>query len=153
MGGTWTCELVTFQKHNQIRLRLCVVSAVMHTFEGCDVNMTCKDCIHVDMCYQIEHFGHDIEEDANCKHFKGKTGWISVKDRLPEKEGKYMVYKESECFKSTSTAWFSLDLHEFDEYDFPNKHRPGWNNYDSECGYYEECGVTHWMPLPEPPEN
>lgn len=79
--------------------------------------------------------------------------WISVKDRLPEKEGKYLVYKESECFKSTGTAWFSLDLHEFDEYDFPNKHRPGWNNYDSESGYYEECGVSHWMLLPEPPEN
>lgn len=79
--------------------------------------------------------------------------WISVKDRLPEKEGKYLVHKESGCFKSIDTAWFTLNLHELDKYDFPNKHRPGWNNYDSEWGYYEETGVIYWMPLPEQPEN
>lgn len=77
--------------------------------------------------------------------------WISVKDQLPKNEGKYLVCSESPCFTTIKTAYFSLNLHELDPYDFPDKHRQGWNNYDSESGFYEETGITHWMPLPAAP--
>ena len=63
--------------------------------------------------------------------------WISVKDRLPEKEKEVLVYwtNTSQCKRHyeiiyyTGDHWFCLD----------DKVRP-W------------IKVTHWMPLPEPPE-
>ena len=112
--------------------------------------MTCKNCLHLDVCYQIEHFGHDPEEDVNCKHFKDKSGWISVKDRLPDKEGKYLVYiNDGRDF--IGMACFYRDLHKFNKYEFHNQHRCGWCQYDSEWGDYEVSNVTHWMPLPTAP--
>ena len=59
--------------------------------------------------------------------------WISVKERLPEKEGAYLIYTD-EC--ETLVAWCE----------------PG--------GFWRRSGdlfpmwhdeITHWMPLPEPP--
>ena len=57
-------------------------------------------------------------------------GWISVKDRLPDKKGDYLIYN------TDGIVW------------------PYW--YDGD-GWYDTLGyltqrVTHWMPLPEPPE-
>lgn len=34
---------------------------------------TCKDCLHVDVCYHIEHYGRILETDEPCKHFKHTT--------------------------------------------------------------------------------
>lgn len=45
------------------------------------------------------------------------------------------------------------DLHKVDPCNFRGKHRPGWVDWDDEYGYYEYYAVTHWMPLPEPPEG
>lgn len=76
-------------------------------------------------------------------------GWISVKNRLPGEDGSYLVYCTSYC----NVADFSICLENVDDYDFEGKNRPGWFNYDGEYGYYEITGVTHWMPLPEPPKE
>ena len=58
-------------------------------------------------------------------------GWISVKDRLPEEDGLYTVYCKD---GSMAHAWFE----------------DKWFIDHCECG----AGyVTHWMPLPEPPED
>lgn len=57
--------------------------------------------------------------------------WISVKDRLPEKKGIYVVLSKTcnivyyDCLNWTGEAW--------------------------ECAFGSK--VTHWMPLPEPPEG
>ena len=58
--------------------------------------------------------------------------WISVKDRLPEK------YEE---------GGFRGGL--MDVYTYI-----GDNDWEDDYGYYnkaEEEGITHWMPLPSPP--
>lgn len=68
--------------------------------------------------------------------------WISVKDRLPEKSGDVLVYiayrrehgrvtvvPYSDRYKAFNTR---------DEYVSPK---------------YKIDGVTHWMPLPEPPKE
>ena len=63
------------------------------------------------------------------------TGWISVKERLPEDDGDYLVYTRE---KYIGLFWFDRDEKEWiEESDFP-------------CleGY-----VTHWMPRPEPPNT
>jgi hypothetical protein len=80
-------------------------------------------------------------------------GWISVKDRLPDKSGKYLVAVTSnvDCKPFVKTAWFLLKL--WDNWQFkyecePNV--PGFYNGDGEGDWVERM-VTHWMPLPEPP--
>ena len=54
-------------------------------------------------------------------------GWISVKERLPEETGSYLVHD------------ISMGIRVF--YFGKGEVRSGW------------FGVTHWMPLPEPPEE
>ncbi len=82
-------------------------------------------------------------------------GWISVKDKLPEKPGHYLTASDAPAGfpKLINILMFVKDLHETDPYNFRGKHRPGWVNWDDEYGYYEYDAVTHWMPLPEPPEG
>lgn len=92
------------------------------------------------------------EEDTEPK-------WISVKDRLPEKNGEYLcVWTSSDPYAPNGVRQhiaifdFSLNLHKLDKYDFAGKKRPGWCDYDSEWGWCERDDVTHWMPLPDIPK-
>lgn len=82
--------------------------------------------------------------------------WISVEDALPEQDGEYLAYEKYQflsdkgymCIRS-----FSHNLENIDEYDFYGEEREGWYNFDNEYGYFETDGVTHWMPLPQPPKG
>ena len=72
-----------------------------------------------------------------------KHQWISVKDRPPDRDGEYMVYGQSEAMREL----------------LPDND-PIWIcHYYKERGFYniELCRgydyITHWMPLPEPPEE
>lgn len=45
--------------------------------------MTCKDCIHVEMChiercYQDHRFEHRDEIETYCEHFKNKADFVEV---------------------------------------------------------------------------
>lgn len=80
-------------------------------------------------------------------------GWISVKDRLPGEDGRYLVYNMSYCNAVALVTSFSTCLENVEDYAFEGEKRPGWFSYDDEYGYYEIDGVTHWMPLPEPPKE
>jgi hypothetical protein len=81
--------------------------------------------------------------------------WISVKDRLPDKNGKYLCANYSKTFNRyfIEVLKFAKDLHKVDEFDFKEeKGKSGFYMYDSEWGYSHFRNVTHWMPLPEPPK-
>lgn len=76
-----------------------------------------------------------------------KPGWISVEDRLPQKiTNKVLVYCKNgyigfghyEKFQGVED-WYNLES---------GKQFREWNLED--CETYE---VTHWMPLPEPPQS
>ena len=54
--------------------------------------------------------------------------WVSVEERLPEEDGFYLVYGP---FIYRDTKWY--DRRNFSQ-------------------YFWKHDVTHWMPLPEPPE-
>lgn len=71
--------------------------------------------------------------------------WISVEERLPEKNGTYLVYAPTYSGGSSSAldcvggVMFSR---------FKNK------KWSIEAGYYKRPNcVTHWMPMPEPPNG
>lgn len=95
------------------------------------------------------HGGKTISEWAAIG-MKNGGGWINVKDRLPEKEGKYLVFTSD--FASIRTAMFTLSLKRRFDYTFEDGEpdRPGFYNWDSEDDWIQD-DVTHWMPLPEPP--
>lgn len=76
--------------------------------------------------------------------------WISVKDRLPEKDGEYLCIIEG----SICIFDFTKDLYTIDKYAFnKSKSNSGFYDFDRDLGYYEHTRVTHWMPLPEPPKG
>jgi hypothetical protein len=79
--------------------------------------------------------------------------WISVKDRLPEENGRYLCYvKAKRRTGFIGTYGFVENLHEFDEMFFKGENRSGFITDDDRLGFVEIENVTHWMPLPEPPK-
>ena len=65
--------------------------------------------------------------------------WISVEDRLPIENGKYLVIREYSAWER-SLRDISIEFYstEFE----------GWFFDGTKL-----LGVTHWMPLPEPPKG
>ena len=79
--------------------------------------------------------------------------WISVKDRLPEKDGSYLVV--SNYFgnhQSINVRSFAKAGETVSEYDLAGE-KNIWYRYDSEYGYVSTDYVTHWMPIPQPPKG
>ena len=64
-----------------------------------------------------------------------RTGWVSVTERLPEEKGEYIVFDGETVFG----AYYEI-----------NAFGTTWT--DPTEGYYE-YRVTHWRPMPEPPEG
>ena len=79
--------------------------------------------------------------------------WVNVKDRLQDKNGEYLVACKCFQFRHLRVLKFALNLHDVDDYDFPNENRPGWYELGDEMGYFERTSVTHWAELPELPED
>ena len=79
--------------------------------------------------------------------------WISVEDRLPEKDGAYLV--TIEYFgkrQGIDIRSFAKDGETINEYDLAGK-KYVWYFWDNEYGYVSTNSVTHWMPLPEKPKG
>jgi Protein of unknown function (DUF551) len=76
----------------------------------------------------------DYEDIHQCK-----SEWINVKERLPEKRGYYLVFSKS---------WkIEFKVLQFDKHsDKSPRMRFWWSG--NECH-----SITHWQPLPEPPNN
>ena len=79
--------------------------------------------------------------------------WISIKDRLPDKDGIYLVTYRSVIadIRFIRIYCYSNNLSKVDKYDFPRSkyNRAGWYDYDSEYGHWEVTNVIAWMELPE----
>ena len=78
-------------------------------------------------CKVITETVREIEENHN--------GWISVKERLPEKEGSYLVIGKSGG--AVVTRWYE-----------PSKFYPN-GHFGGNCSNY----IRYWMPRPEPPQT
>ena len=80
--------------------------------------------------------------------------WISVNDRLPKKDGKYLCVCEGFIvgYKYIDIFEFAKDLYKADKFVFFDKKRQsGFYSCDRDWGLIYEDDVTHWMPLPELP--
>lgn len=84
--------------------------------------------------------------------------WIRVEDRLPEDGGRYIVYLRP--FKDKTDMGFTLgDLAYPTEMHFDKgqmlwvDENESYNAVLSAVNTDTEYHVTHWMPLPEPPEE
>lgn len=79
--------------------------------------------------------------------------WISVKKRMPEKNGHYLCYRDGYAEGSIEVYRFAESLYDVDEQDFREYKRSGFYDYDHEWGYFEVGMITHWMPLPKKPKG
>lgn len=89
-----------------------------------DDNGNCKEPF-----YDKEDVITAMQEYAD--QFKPK--WVRVDDGLPTQEGDYLVFDpdfEAQMVASFSNGKFELDV-----------------------SYWEPKDITHWMPLPTPPEQ
>ena len=75
--------------------------------------------------------------------------WISVKDRLPEEDGEYLVTKR-DCFEDKLYVDLLAFTNHIDRIYFEySEHDRGFLDCDGEGGWYEATNVVAWMPLPE----
>jgi hypothetical protein len=69
--------------------------------------------------------------------------WISIKDRLPEEDGIYLTYglcHDEKTYSVVTSDWYNGNWY-FDHSDL--------HYSEDEKDKY----ITHWMPLPKPPED
>ena len=96
------------------------------------------------ICTMCGHFDHNIDgnivygnkdcgEIVGFPYCKKFTPWIPVSERLPNDGEFVLTYKNGQF--------------EVQEYE---KRRNGWI---SGGWFWSLCTVTHWMPMPEPPEG
>ena len=106
----------------------------------CHSFMSCAECSHYG-----EHNGNCRNAYiAECLIANGVTmqKWISVTERLPEKDGEYLVRLGD---KSIFNAEYESKFGSFGY----------WLSimWDEDADWFPYVGVTHWMPLPEPPKG
>lgn len=74
----------------------------------------------------------------SVKNFPTVSGWISVKDRTPERGGTYL------CFQPLAASFCMVNTYRW------STTNNVWRG--AQIGSVI-TGITHWMPLPEPPKE
>ena len=84
------------------------------------------------------------------------SGWISVKDRLPEDHSYYLVTSKKEA-SSTPYGWIAAGLFWDMEIAYFHERNQTWMTGIVALNCKEEdkvpFAVSYWMPLPKPPED
>jgi hypothetical protein len=88
---------------------------------------------------EIEVLIGQANSDGYARGFKdglvAQESWISVKDRLPEDSDDLSIM----------LVWRSIE-HDYDTVRW--RYQQGWD-----CVIQDKATITHWMPLPKPPEE
>ena len=97
----------------------------------------------------IELYPSEREELANGLIANGVTvqEWISVDDRLPDKDGCYIVTARDEGCSCGDGIWYDTVVIEAEYY----KGEWSWNENGTEYDITDL--VTHWQPMPNPPKG
>lgn len=86
---------------------------------------------------------------CGCKCHKKRT-WIKCSERMPENGGRYLVYNQKGSHMHNCLAY---------NYPYPcckpniAYYNDLWTGWRWESGNDDIPVVTHWMPLPNPPEK
>ncbi len=112
--------------------------------------MACNKCLHFDMC--------DRSDMKNCPHFKDRSQFVKVvqckhaqqwipvtkllPEDLPENEGKKVIG----CLVAYKPHKNGKPVSQFRQRGYSEGR--GW--YWMKLGAHN---ITHWMPMPEPPEE
>lgn len=101
----------------------------------------CRTKLMIDAADAIEKLSREIDTDnaAMTAMDVAMPRWISVAERLPEKNGKYLCYVKR-FGQYAGMQYYYVDVLVFQEDRF------------FEDGIGTER-VTHWMPLPQPPKE
>jgi hypothetical protein len=87
-------------------------------------------------CINLSDFTKVYESNDH----KNTDSWISAKDKLPDKSGRYLTYAEQTVYCNDNNITYDMRINVLY---FDNKE---W--YNDECIYYD---VLYWMPLPKSP--
>lgn len=111
--------------------------------------------IHREWFLNGYRYYEQFEKSISLINSTEEKEWISVNDRLPEDNKDYQVWESGSLVPSVAHY---LDKNYFiKNYEDENYMETGW--YYSHGYVYDEClpetplDVTHWMPLPKPPQN
>ena len=77
----------------------------------------------------------DLIDDAFTEDVVPRTTWIRVEERLPDKNGVFIVALEESGFENL--VYFDVRQYVGGKW----------------CNIPNKLTVTHWMPLPEPPKG
>ena len=101
----------------------------------------------IELLKQIKYVS--VENAANILIDNGVTvrEWISVKDRLPDKDGCYIVTACDEWCSCGEGIWYDTVVIEAEHY----KGEWSWNENGTEYDITDL--VTHWQPMPQPPKG
>lgn len=80
-------------------------------------------------------------------HGYRKQEWISVEDRLPNETGNYLVTDITEYIPVIWIQKFKAECRWF-----PTFKEPCFAYFDSDVYIKLKARITHWMPLPQPPQ-
>lgn len=79
--------------------------------------------------------------------------WISVKERLPEESGQYIVCCDDSGCPCGEGIWYESGVVVCAQVDVGINGGVCWEWNENGTLYDLEGVVTHWMPLPEPPKE
>ena len=90
--------------------------------------------------------------DVAISALREQPRWVSVEEILPENKCECLVYVKTHKKRDgyITVSWF-YPCYDGSAPDM--KGRKVWTGYDSEWGVFELRCVTHWMPLPDAPEE
>lgn len=109
------------------------VSKMTSQFNDDIYNAVVKTGIDVDKDELVRALNYDRNQyEKGYRDGLEASKWISVKERLPENRGQYIIYMRGQ---EPFVSWFDGDI------------------FRSPSTVPIKCLATHWMPLPQPPKE
>ena len=145
---------------------------LVESLNACAGEADCEKCKHVDdgdQCFEglaseAAEAITELRDSRNLwmkmyisalQHECNTNEWISVDDALPQEKDRYIVCQDIfGIIQNVTVAVFTKNLRKVDKKAFRGKEykRPGWYTYSGSEVPFEMQDITHWMPLPNPPE-
>lgn len=96
------------------------------------------DALLEQMKHRKDYVGRQSDPVCIVEDAPTVGGWVSVKDRLPEDNTLVLALVQYEV------GWYRI---------FAWRDKKGWASSQEEFSEQDGDFVTHWMPVPDPPEE